>query len=593
MAASREEKYLHAGWLFLLARIIYQALARDDTEDEDDWTAHGIDVLEQFPLVQRQWDTVAQFRAQITYKATLSLRDSSSSLEDVCSILLTLHLLESRPLIDVLTIFLAQRARSLQAILSRSTKSAPNGSSSLNGGAFPKSKKAITREVREGLEGVLDAIASTVDVARGVFCDRSHEDPSLLSRVLLFIQSDVPVTDTALPPQLQMSTQHLLYTLPSASHFALLPSNIRSYKPYVDLASAMSSLSSTQVTLRLSEWFSKAVTDLRRVAEGWFAELRTLKDVWAVRSWFNDWLRAKKLEDREGQELAEVIGDISHGQALKILRTALSDLQDGFRDELQHALLQLRDGANEAFVESNPAKFLFQPLAPPSLDVGMGSSLISAFRKYESTLQRQVTSRTPLLHKIVCSLENDAEALQEDAEGKLTENLRAAYVPLAEDCCKSVLASISSNIVKLTSGSDADVRSLAFLSRLTEALHASPFRSYLKCQAENFRGDMSELHEQSVNQWRIFVVSAALTNYQKTCQPLRSQGNSNAQPSWSLMQALLSLSSSVHSIEASANPIRLRSRSIAEITLRHFTASLTNAVTPDRGAQKSDVIHKQ
>lgn len=39
---------------------------------------------EQFPLVQRQWDTVSQFRAQITYKATLSLRDSGAPLE-VCS----------------------------------------------------------------------------------------------------------------------------------------------------------------------------------------------------------------------------------------------------------------------------------------------------------------------------------------------------------------------------------------------------------------------------------------------------------------------------------------------------------------------------
>jgi hypothetical protein len=94
-----KKKYLHAGWLFLLARIIYQALVRTDTEDEeDDWRAQGIDVpvcstvygssasaygvsQEQFPLVQRQWDTVAQFRAQITYKATLSLRDSGASLE--------------------------------------------------------------------------------------------------------------------------------------------------------------------------------------------------------------------------------------------------------------------------------------------------------------------------------------------------------------------------------------------------------------------------------------------------------------------------------------------------------------------------------
>ena len=38
------KKYLHAGWLFLLARIIYQALVQEDTEDESDWTSYGIDI---------------------------------------------------------------------------------------------------------------------------------------------------------------------------------------------------------------------------------------------------------------------------------------------------------------------------------------------------------------------------------------------------------------------------------------------------------------------------------------------------------------------------------------------------------------------
>ena len=89
---------------------------------------------------------------------------------------------------------------------------------------------------------------------------------------------------------------------------------------------------------------------------------------------------------------------------------------------------------------------------------------------------------------------------------KLTEKLREAYAPLAEDCCKAILTTISSSIAELNSGTgtffngflrvsfkrnnllgaDADVRSLAFLSRLTEALHASPFSSHLKC--ETFTG---------------------------------------------------------------------------------------------------------
>lgn len=266
-------------------------------------------------------------------------------LQDVCSILLTLHLLESRPLIDVLTIFLTQRARNLQSTLSRSPKSAPNGSLP-NGSALPKSKKAIVREVREGLETVLEAIASTVGVARAVFSNKSKDSPSLMSRILFFIQSDVPVLDASLPTELQMSTQHLLSTLPSASHFALLPSSIRSYRPYVDLTSATSSVPPAQLALQLGEWFSKAVTSLQNAAEGWFTDLRTLKEVWAVRLWFDEWLGGKELEDGEKRGLAEVVDGVAHGQAVKILRRVLGDVQNCFHDELRDALSQLRDGAS-------------------------------------------------------------------------------------------------------------------------------------------------------------------------------------------------------------------------------------------------------
>ena len=270
-------------------------------------------------------------------------------LQDVCSILLTLHLLESRPLIDVLTVFLAQRARSLHAALSQSPKSAPNRSS-LNGSAHPKSKKVVVREVREGLEVVFESITSTVGLARDVFRNRGQEDPSLMFRVLSFIQSDVSERDSSLPSDLQMSTQHLLSTLPSASHFVLLPTTIRSYKPFVDLDSTTSSVPPAQLALQLREWFSKAVVELRSVAKGWFAELRTLKEVWVVRSWFSDWLGGKELEDEERHELAEVVDDVAHSQAVKILRTVLGDLQDSFRDELQNTLSQLRASTSEAVV---------------------------------------------------------------------------------------------------------------------------------------------------------------------------------------------------------------------------------------------------
>src|SRR6266702_7447057 len=58
-------------------------------------STHGVSQV-QFPLVQRQWDTVSQFRAQITYKATLSLRDSGASLEVRSSHMLALDFWPTR-----------------------------------------------------------------------------------------------------------------------------------------------------------------------------------------------------------------------------------------------------------------------------------------------------------------------------------------------------------------------------------------------------------------------------------------------------------------------------------------------------------------
>jgi len=69
------KRHLHAAWLFLLARVVHRSLTGSEDEEQAGWSGQGINVVEQFPLVQRQWDTISPFRTQITHKATLSLRD--------------------------------------------------------------------------------------------------------------------------------------------------------------------------------------------------------------------------------------------------------------------------------------------------------------------------------------------------------------------------------------------------------------------------------------------------------------------------------------------------------------------------------------
>lgn len=88
------QKYYEAAWLFLLARAMYRALVRDDENGQDTWNSQGVNVLvscatavladsqsaqEEFPLVQRQWDVVSQFRSQIIHKSILSLREPNAS----------------------------------------------------------------------------------------------------------------------------------------------------------------------------------------------------------------------------------------------------------------------------------------------------------------------------------------------------------------------------------------------------------------------------------------------------------------------------------------------------------------------------------
>lgn len=54
------------------------------------------------------------------------------------------------------------------------------------------------------------------------------------------------------------------------------------------------------------------------------------------------------------------------------------------------------------------------------------------------------------------------------------------------------------------------------------------------------------------------------------------------------MQALLALSSYVHTIDELSNPARPQNRSIAEMTLRHFTISIVDALASGRGHQTSE-----
>ncbi|THH13587.1 hypothetical protein EW146_g6653 [Bondarzewia mesenterica] len=616
-----KKKFLHAAWLFLLARVLHRVLVREDVEEgEENWKAHGID--EQFPLVQRQWDVVAQFRTQITHKATLSLREFSASVElyqDICSILLTLHLLESRPLTDTLTVFLFQRSKGLQASFSRTLKVPSNGQSSRlpNGSAHARPRKVVTREVRESIEAVLEIIAMTVGAARDIFRDEGFDRPSLMGRVLDFIQSESPTPNgSSLPPELQMSTQNLLGTLPSGSQHLVLPPSIRSYKPYIDLDSSSSSVSQAQLSDRLREWFHKAVHELQSAAEKWFLDLQTLREVWAIRTWVRNWINdSAHLEETEQTILKSAIDVLVGKQAAEIWRSALNDMEHAFRTKLDSASTALSECASESVIDASPAKHLFQAAPTPSLyEASLGStSMLSSYQKYKSALQRQVAGRTPLLDGVLRVIENRAEALHKDLravrkdEGdsrKLTIQLNEAYRPDADRLCGAIVDILSFSMAKVEDESgranashscrkqhlklreETAVHIIVFFGRIANELSASDFLSNVSCgtdAGDEFQAKITALYELAVDRWRKYTVRSVVAKYRKTCLSLFTSGRARDSaslkqpgPSSSLMQALLSISASVRDLGPSKE--LSCGKSLAEATLKHFITSLLDGL---------------
>ncbi|KAI0309553.1 hypothetical protein OF83DRAFT_1166839 [Amylostereum chailletii] len=605
------KRYLHAGWLFLLARVIHRALVREDDEDDDGWATHGIDVLDQFPLVQRQWDTVAQFKSQIAYKATLSLRDLNASVEDTCSVLLILHLLESRPLPDILSTYLLQRTRSLQTSLSRGGKPATNGHppQAPTGVSPMKARKTVVREVRESMEAVLDVISFTVGAARQIFRSSGPDDPSLMTRTLAFIQSDAPrTTDGPLPPELQMSTQYLLGSLPSASHFSILPPSIRMYKPYIDLTSSTSTVPATLLSEKLHQWFQTAVRDIQKVTGAWLSDLQSLAEVWDIRRWVHKWADSNAfLEELERVELLGVVDVIVHRQAAEIWRSHLSDMGHEFENELSSALSALLDGTNEGLLEASPANYLF--LAPPSLssfDIGAGpSGLASTFRKYESALRSRVAGRTPLLDKVLSSLEQRAEvlhkdlgAMQDDTDGQhrdVSSVSLKAYRPDAEEFCHTILQIVSIATEGTSGDSASSIRAFAFIGRVTAELSLSPFLSNVQhgtTAGSDFVQNLQALHDAAVDRWRNLTVGIIVARYREAWAAVsRTSRHSNSPPipqsaSPAVMQALLSISTSSHTIETSANKAQKPTAPAA--TLRQFVVTVLDDL--DRNATQQQLL---
>jgi conserved oligomeric Golgi complex subunit 1 len=362
---------------------------------------------------------------------------------------------------ETVSTFLDQRSKTLHTLLSRTPEPSLDITPDLQANGHPPntmdspvSRRPTVREVRQVSQTALDIISRTVTSVRTIFQQESDDHVSLVGRVLRHIQSDVPTTpSTRLPSELQLTTQSLLITLPSSAHFLLLPLNLRSYKPYVDLSSPSSSVSQTQITQKLDGWFRRSTQSLQRALELWFANLQSVKEVWTIRSSMRKWIRsASKMKQEEQGDVNTVIDDICLKRVTGIWNTNMLTTERAFREQLDsiladsmaigwcsHPISTQKAHHLNFLLDASPIQNLFEPPSPPTISqTGIGHITTDiSFQKYKSTLRQQLNGHTASLDLVLSILELCAKSLQKDISEVLTGN---------EDDTRSVVLHINLNV---------------------------------------------------------------------------------------------------------------------------------------------------
>lgn len=200
-----------------------------------------------------------------------------------------------------------------------------------------KKPHAEHKDIRQSIEACLDIITRTINAARTIFQECESTGSSLVTKVLENIQPNAdPAGFDSLPQELRLSTHLLLSSLPSSSHFLLLPQTIRSYKPYVDLTSTSSAIPPSVLTNKLQDWFRKSCTEFSQALQTWFSKVTGMKEMWKLRNWIRKWLfDAGGLLEDERSHLHHIVDDACRQQLTSIWTDALKNAKSGFEKELK------------------------------------------------------------------------------------------------------------------------------------------------------------------------------------------------------------------------------------------------------------------
>ncbi|KAF8516129.1 hypothetical protein BU17DRAFT_67552 [Hysterangium stoloniferum] len=620
-----KKHFLQAAWLFLLTRVVHRALVAEDPE-EAVWLREGINVQTQFPLVQRQWDTVSQFRPQIAHRATQYLRESSTTAETACSTILTLHLLDSLPLVETLSTLLSQRLRTLNALLARNLEfrspSRP-GSPILRSQAKPqmstpdalaasktvsvmetRRRKNAVRDVREALLEVLHVICGTMRITRDIFHPDKNQGLSLVEQSLQQMQCSTPTETT-------ITTSSLLSTLPSSTHLLTLPPSILSYKPYIDLTSPSTHVDPSVLDTKLSSWFDKATRGLKGRVQAWLAGLENIREVWNLRRKLLEKLQTNEgLDDPEKTQIESLIDTGVQVRIVELTNTALEKLESCLDETLRATVQDIKKGTAGSRFDTMPPSFMFSAPPLPSLSQASDSleNPVSPFKQFKGALRQRVDGRSPLLDRVLTiiegkasEIEDDLNVMNDDQPCALRDKIMTSYYAAIESSSSRISEILQ--IIMTEQFTDGDVETdtvvniTVFLGRVCYVLSDSPHAKrlrYPQTNVEALRQALLGLHKQSMDRWRSHVISKATDFYDPIISSLSQPSTTMdfiwpSLPSSELMSSLLFIISSLDSLGLSRT--ELINQGTVQTTMHDLCSSLAMGVPTEKVAWGREPAH--
>ncbi len=179
--------------------------------------------------------------------------------------------------------------------------------------------------------------------------DNEAPTRSMMHNVLKFMQpdSDESAGSAVLPSELCLSTLSVLATLPSPIQLQLLPPNLKTYKPYVDLGSSFSMISQVDLSTKLDKWLAESIIKMKSSFQPWLEQLQSVKDVWSIKISVRKWISSSQTKPKEALLILNALDDHFRQRILELWKIGLQNAHEMFSAELKSVIVTIGEGKED------------------------------------------------------------------------------------------------------------------------------------------------------------------------------------------------------------------------------------------------------